>query len=270
MFVPLPSARAALAKNINLSNKRDGWKGSARWGLTSSRPEPKVLSAAEAAIVAKKAAVSSGTLKPLSILLCLYHLKFKEKKLLDLQCEKSILSWECPEDALISIFMKVHIFLAVKDSLLNSKCPLEALNIFESHPARSLNSCAVWRSGTGVASLGASGQACSAWVSWATGDLRADKGSQLAQPSIPMGHCLSASFSFVWVNSEPLLRPSCIFISVGEVLSQGLAEDLPDVLPWCGSMQVFVPGCTHGWQGGTCWHPDCDAEHFWKNVYSCK
>lgn len=109
--------------------------------------------------------MSSGTLKPLSILLCLYHLKFKEKKLRDLQCEQSILSWECPEDALICIFMKVHIFLAVKDSLLNSKCPLEALNIFESHPARSLNSCAVWRSGTGVASLGASGQACSAWVS---------------------------------------------------------------------------------------------------------
>lgn len=40
----------------------------------------------------------------------------------------------------------------------------------------------------------------------------------------------SASFSFLWVNPELLLRPSCIFISVGEVLSQGPARDLPGVV----------------------------------------
>lgn len=119
-----------------MSNKRDGWRGSVRWGLTSSRPEPKVLSAAKAAIVAKEPVVCSGTQKQA----CLYCLKFKESKLLELQRERCLAIWEDPDDGLLLIFIKVYIFLDVKDSLINSKCPLKALKVSKLHPVRPLDS----------------------------------------------------------------------------------------------------------------------------------
>lgn len=111
---------------------------------------------------------------------------------------------------------------------------------------------------TGVISLGATGQACSAWVSWATGDLRAEKVSQLMWPSISLGQCI---FLF------PLGKPRA-FAQAQLHLHQcwWSAEPRTGQRPaWCSCPGVGAGGCLcqGDWQGGICWHPDCDAEHFW-------
>lgn len=141
-------------------------------------------------------------------------MNFKESKLTGVTVWKECFAtWEDPEDGLVYIFKKVHIFLDVKDSLLNSRWSLKALKISKVHKARPLNIW-VWRSK--VTCL--TGLQCLRELSLLGLQSR---GSGSAFTHLHP-HEKSAFFPSPWVNSELLLGPSYTSI---------IAKSVPDRRP---------------------------------------
>lgn len=131
--------------------------------------------------------------------------------------------------------------------------------MFDSHPARSLDSSAAWRSGkdwSGQPLWRWPGLQCLGQLSCRRPQSRESVSAHASlHPHGIMHLSLSSGQTRAFAQAQVHLH-QCWW-SAGPRTGQRPA--------WCNCPGVGAGGCLcqGDWQGRICWHPDCDAEHFW-------